>query len=76
MSKDRLSKLLNDYKIPIEDIVNPMRMKWSKDNINHVKQKSEIPEYIKTATLNELFAACPFSYGGAIQTMPKTNGEL
>ena len=47
MSKDRLSKLLKDYKIPIEDIVNPMRMKWSKDNINHVKQKSEIPEYIK-----------------------------
>ena len=61
MSKARLSRLLNDYKIPIRDIVNPLKLKWTKENFNHVKTKSEIPECIKSASLNELFASCPFS---------------
>ena len=61
MSKARLSRLINDYKIPIRDIVNPLKLKWTKENFNQVKTKAEIPECIKTASLNELFAACPFS---------------
>ena len=61
MSKGRLSRLLNDYNIPITEIVHPIKLKWSIDNSNHVKTKEEIPECIKTASLNELFAACPFS---------------
>jgi hypothetical protein len=66
MSNARLNLLVKDNKIPLEHIINPMRMKWSKENSNHVRTKSEIPDYILTATLTELFATSPFSYGGAL----------
>ena len=61
MSDARLNTLVNENKIPLEHIVNPMRMKWSKENSNHVRSKSEIPDYILNATLTELFATSPFS---------------
>jgi hypothetical protein len=61
MSNARLNFLIKDNKIPLEHIANPMRMKWSKENSNHVRTKSEIPDYILTATLTELFATSPFS---------------
>lgn len=61
MSKERLDKLLNEFNIPIEKIVNPIRLKWSKDNFNNILSKNEIPDCIKNATLNEIFATCPFS---------------
>jgi hypothetical protein len=61
MSDARLNTLVNENKIPLEHIVNPMRMKWSEENNNHVRTKSEIPDYILTATLTELFATSPFS---------------
>ena len=76
ISKARLEKLIEEKGYRLEDIANPICLKWSKENFNNVKCKAEIPDCIKNATLNELFAACPFSYGGAIYTMPNTKGEI
>lgn len=61
ISNNRLNQLINEYNIPINQIVNSPRFKWTKDNNNNIKTKAEIPEFLKTATLNEIFATCPFS---------------
>ena len=39
---------------------------YSKENYNNVRDLSEIPEYIKKATDNEIYATSPFNAGSSI----------